>query len=536
MYSCKLGSLALLLVLSASHHFIPLHCQEPNPSPGYSPPAPPLDLSLGSLAPYSQPPLTPPDPPATSPVSPSSPPAPPPTSPVSSSSQPGPPSPSSLPASPSLESPLPRPSKKSPPTQAPTPIIDARNRTTPTGLIAGAVIGSVLIVAGLCTCFFIWRKRRSRPSPQPPKADEEVAPSSASVDLRLGPTTFTYEQLALATNGFSDSNFLGEGGYGVVHKGVHPYDKQTYVAIKQLKYGIQQAHREFRNEIAIINRVHHKHLVSLVGYCMDEARSKMMLVYEFVSNDTLAFHLHGKGTETIDWKKRMKIAIGSAKGLAYLHEECHPKIIHRDIKASNILLDDNFQPKVADFGLARFSIESQIMTRVMGSFGYLAPEYAASGILTEKSDVFSFGVVLLELITGRKPVDDAETFPNGSMVEWARHLFSEALDNGHYEGIADERLENDYDVEEMLRMISCAANCVRHSATNRPRMTQVVQALEGAIWLDNDMMGESPARRQLSEDMNKIRKMAMGSYSTTQSDQLHSTISTTSSSGSKIFK
>ncbi|KAI9107810.1 hypothetical protein K1719_021146 [Acacia pycnantha] len=494
MYSCKLGSLPLLLALSASHHFILLHCQEPPriaPVPDYSP--------IGQASTYQ-----------------------------ADDREPSPPPPSEYWGSP----PAPPSEYRGPPPPPPSAPAQA-----PIGPIAGAVIGSVVLIVGLFACFFIWRKRRTRQSaqPQPPKANEEFAPSSASVGLRLGPTRFTYEELESATNGFSDSNFLGEGGYGVVHKGVHPHDKKTYVAIKQLKYGIQQAHREFLNEITIINRVHHKHLVSLVGYCMDEVRSKMMLVYEFVSNNTLAFHLHG--TETIDWKTRMKIAIGSAKGLAYLHEECHPKIIHRDIKAANILLDDNFEPKVADFGLAKCSLESQVMTRIMGSFGYLAPEYAASGNLTEKADVFSFGVVLLELITGRKPVGDTKTFPNGSMVEWARHLFSDALDSRHFEGIADERLENDYDVEEMFRMISCAANCVRHSAINRPPMTQVVKALEGEILLENDMTVESLARRQLSEDMNKMRKMAMGSYSTSHSDQLRSTTSTsTSSSGSKIFR
>ncbi|KAK4269384.1 hypothetical protein QN277_022547 [Acacia crassicarpa] len=556
MYSCKLGSLALLLALSASHHFILLHCLEPSnaPEPNLSDYVPPSN--------YGPPSPLPPLPPTPTPsyyVSPSPPPPLPPTPTPSNYGLPSLPPPPPLPPmpTPSPQPPLPLTPPNSAPKPMTTPEVGGPKPTPPPnsapapttgkpktesavsiGLIAGAVIGSAVLIVGLFGCFFIWRKRRTRQSAQPPKANGEVAPSSASVGLTLGPRRFTYEELESATNGFSDSNFLGEGGYGVVHKGVHPYDvlRQTYVAVKQLKYGIQEARREFLNETAIISRIHHKHLVSLVGYCMDEARSKIMLVYEFVSNNNLAFHLHG--TETIDWKTRMKIAIGSAKGLAYLHEECHPKIIHRDIKASNILLDDNFEPKVADFGMAKFSIDSQVMpTRIMGSFGYLAPEYAASGNLTEKADVFSFGVVLLELITGRKPVGDTKKFPNGSLVEWARQLFSEALDSGHFEGIADERLENDYDVEEMFRMISCAANCVRHSATNRPPMTQVVKALQGEIWLENNMTMESPVRRQLSEDMNKLRKMAMGSLSTAHSDQFHSTTSTsTSSSGSKIFR
>ncbi|XP_022860279.1 proline-rich receptor-like protein kinase PERK1 [Olea europaea var. sylvestris] len=203
----------------------------------------------------------------------------------------------------------------------------------------------------------------------------------------------------MATDGFSNANLLGQGGFGYVHRGVLPNGKK--VAVKQLKSGSGQGEREFQAEVEIISRVHHKHLVSLVGYCI--TGTQRLLVYEFVPNNTLEFHLHGKGRPTMYWPTRLKIALGAAKGLAYLNEDCHPKIIHRYIKASNILLDFNFEAKVTDFGLAKFSSDTNthISTRVMGTFGYLAPKYASSGKLTEKSDVFSFGVMLLELITGR---------------------------------------------------------------------------------------------------------------------------------------
>ncbi|XP_041001738.1 proline-rich receptor-like protein kinase PERK1 [Juglans microcarpa x Juglans regia] len=229
----------------------------------------------------------------------------------------------------------------------------------------------------------------------------------------------------MASDQFSDANLLGEGGFGFVHKGVLPNGKE--VAIKHLKSGSVQGEREFRAEVEIISRVHHKHLVSLVGYCVAGALQRM-LVYEFIPNFTLYFHLHGEErVPVMNWPTRMKIALGSAKGLAYLHEDCQPKIIHRDIKAVNILLDYNFDAKVADFGLAKLSADTDthISTRVMGTFGYLAPEYAASGKLTSKSDVFSFGVVLLEyLITGCQPLDKTQPFTDDSMVEWVRMLFN----------------------------------------------------------------------------------------------------------------
>ncbi|KAJ6721058.1 hypothetical protein OIU85_024181 [Salix viminalis] len=211
---------------------------------------------------------------------------------------------------------------------------------------------------------------------------------------------FAFEELVKATNGFSSQNFLGEGGFGSVYKGYLP--DGTDVAVKQLTIGGGQGEREFKAEIEIISRVHHRHLVSLVGYCMFETRR--LLVYDYVPNNTLHFHLHGVGRLALDWATRVKIAAGAARGIAYLHEDCHPRIIHRDIKSSNILLDNNFEAKVSDFGLAKLALDSNthVTTRVMGTFGYMAPEYASSGKLTEKSDVFSYGVVLLELITGRK--------------------------------------------------------------------------------------------------------------------------------------
>jgi hypothetical protein len=155
-------------------------------------------------------------------------------------------------------------------------------------------------------------------------------------------STFTYDELVRATDGFSDANLLGQGGFGYVHKGVLPNGKE--IAVKQLKLGSGQGEREFQAEVEIISRVHHKHLVSLVGYCI--SGGKRLLVYEFVTNNTLEFHLHGKGRPTLEWPIRLRIALGAAKGLAYIHEDCHPKIIHRDIKSSNILLDFKFEAKV----------------------------------------------------------------------------------------------------------------------------------------------------------------------------------------------
>ncbi|KQK12955.1 hypothetical protein BRADI_1g07010v3 [Brachypodium distachyon] len=315
--------------------------------------------------------------------------------------------------------------------------------------------------------------------------------------LGKGKGTFTYEELALATGDFSAANLLGQGGFGHVHKGVLPCGRA--VAVKQLKSGSGQGEREFRAEVDIIGRVHHRHLVSLVGHCV--AGDRRMLVYEFVPNKTLEFHLHGKGLPAMAWATRLRIALGAAKGLAYLHEDCHPRIIHRDIKSANILLDDNFEAMVADFGLAKLTSgdsdsETHVSTRVMGTFGYLAPEYASSGKLTEKSDVFSYGVTLLELVTGRRPVDARRPLleEDDGLVDWARPAMARALASGDYGGVSDPRLEGGYEPAEMARVVACAAACVRQSAKKRPKMGQVVRALEGDMSLEDLNEGVRPGR------------------------------------------
>lgn len=330
---------------------------------------------------------------------------------------------------------------------------------------------------------------------------------------------FTYEELFKATNRFSDENLLGEGGFGSVYKGYLPDGRE--IAVKQLKIGGGQGEREFKAEVEIISRIHHRHLVSLVGYCISDNRR--LLVYDYVPNNTLYFHLHGEGRPVLDWATRVKVAAGAARGLAYLHEDCHPRIIHRDIKSSNILLDGNFEARVSDFGLAKLALDANthITTRVMGTFGYMAPEYASSGKLTDKSDVYSFGVVLLELITGRKPVDASQPLGDESLVEWARPLLSSALDNEEFIELADPRLEMNYVESEMFHMIQVAAACVRHSAAKRPRMGQVVRAFDGLATSDltNGMrVGESEVYNsaQQSAEIRLFQRMAFGSqeYST----------------------
>ncbi|XP_047317714.1 proline-rich receptor-like protein kinase PERK4 [Impatiens glandulifera] len=322
----------------------------------------------------------------------------------------------------------------------------------------------------------------------------------------LNTSSFNYEELVAATNGFSQANLLGQGGFGYVHKGVLPNGK--VVAVKSLKSGSGQGEREFQAEVEIISRVHHRHLVSLVGYCITDGQR--MLVYEFVSNNTLEYHLHGNDLPTMEWGSRMRIALGSAKGLAYLHEDCHPRIIHRDIKAANILLDDNFEAMVADFGLAKLTTDNftHVSTRVMGTFGYLAPEYASSGKLSDKSDVFSFGVMLLELITGKRPVDPTSRLMEDSLVDWARPLLSKALDDGNYDDLADPRLEGNFDRNEMARIAACTSTSIRHSARRRPKMSQVVRALEGSSSLD-DLIDGPKAMSQTSRGSSSVTESSM---------------------------
>ncbi|KAF8399706.1 hypothetical protein HHK36_015576 [Tetracentron sinense] len=325
---------------------------------------------------------------------------------------------------------------------------------------------------------------------------------------------FSYEELMQITNGFSRQNVIGEGGFGCVYKGWLPDGR--VVAVKQLKAGSGQGEREFRAEVEIISRVHHRHLVSLVGYCI--AEHHRLLVYEFVPNDNLEHHLHGKGIPVMDWAKRVKIAIGSARGLAYLHEDCHPKIIHRDIKSANIL--------VADFGLAKLSNDTHthVSTRVMGTFGYMAPEYASSGKLTDRSDVFSFGVVLLELLTGRKPVDPTQPLGDESLVEWARPLLIQALETGDFTELADPRLEKSYVESEMFTMIEAAAACIRHSAPKRPRMVQVLRALdskgEHSDLTNGVKVGQSTVFEsgQYNSEILRFRRMAFGSEDSSEYD------------------
>ncbi|KAM3705739.1 hypothetical protein ACJW31_03G102200 [Castanea mollissima] len=517
----------------------------PTTPPENSPPPPPsLSPNSAPLPPKSTPPGSKSIPPSNSPPKSSSP---------APSILPAPPPPSPSPPSPSQN--LIPPSNDKAPSNSTSPSAPESSSPTGNGAIGTAAVVAIGVVTGVILLSLIvvavWcmRKRRKKysglggyvmPSPHAssPKSESSITKTDSSAPLvqnssgsnlvycppepgGLGNSRswFTYEELVKATNRFSDENLLGEGGFGCVYKGYLPDGRE--VAVKQLKIGGGQGEREFKAEVEIISRIHHRHLVSLVGYCISDNRR--LLVYDYVPNNTLYFHLHGEGRPVLDWATRVKVAAGAARGLAYLHEDCHPRIIHRDIKSSNILLDSNFEAQVSDFGLAKLAIDANthITTRVMGTFGYMAPEYASSGKLTDKSDVYSFGVVLLELITGRKPVDTSQPLGDESLVEWARPLLTSALDNEEFIDLADPRLEMNYVESEMFRMIEVAAACVRHSAAKRPRMGQVVRAFDGLATSDltNGMrVGESEVYNsaQQSAEIRLFQRMAFGSqeYST----------------------
>ncbi|XP_062179761.1 proline-rich receptor-like protein kinase PERK8 [Phragmites australis] len=416
------------------------------------------------------------------------------------------------------------------PTAIAPPLAPPAGGNVKTEVLIGLSVAGLLLALASLFIFVCLNNRGRKRHAQPPRKNNIVVPERqvhAGVILPAGPAPspsgtnsydfscskswFTYDELVGITGGFSSGNVIGEGGFGKVYMGALGDGRR--VAVKQLKVGSGQGEKEFRAEVDIISRIHHRHLVTLVGYCVTE--NHRLLVYEFVPNKTLEHHLHEKGLPVMDWPKRMKIAIGAARGLTYLHEDCHPRIIHRDIKSANILLDDAFEAKVADFGLAKLTNDSltHISTRVMGTFGYMAPEYASSGKLTDRSDVFSFGVVLLELITGRKPVDSSQPLGEESLVEWARLLLVDALETDDFREIADPALECRYSKTEMRRMVEAAAACVRHSAAKRPRMVQVWRSLdvdESSDLTNGVKLGQSTAydSSRHSADIELFRRMA----------------------------
>lgn len=285
---------------------------------------------------------------------------------------------------------------------------------------------------------------------------------------------FTLRDLEQATNRFSKDNVLGEGGYGVVYRG--NLINGTPVAVKKILNNVGQAEKEFRVEVEAIGHVRHKNLVRLLGYCIEGTHR--ILVYEYVNNGNLEQWLHGAMRQYgyLTWDARMKVLIGTAKALAYLHEAIEPKVVHRDIKSSNILIDDEFNSKVSDFGLAKLlgAGKSHVTTRVMGTFGYVAPEYANSGLLNEKSDVYSFGVVLLEAITGRDPVDYGRPAHEVNLVDWLKMM----VGNRRSEEVVDPNIEVRPSTRSLKRALLTALRCVDPDSDKRPKMGQVVRMLE----------------------------------------------------------
>ncbi|XP_021715125.1 proline-rich protein 36-like isoform X2 [Chenopodium quinoa] len=365
------------------------------------------------------------------------------------------------------------------------------------GIVIAAIIFSAIVCVLIC-CSVAWVLlfRHMNRDPEPvqiarglPSLGRSSGPTGNSIgsgpssSLSIGSNlaaytgsakTFNASEIEKATDGFSPSRIVGEGGFGLVYGGV--LEDETSVAVKVLKRDDQQGGREFLAEVEMLSRLHHRNLVKLIGICTDE--HLRCLIYELIPNGSVESHLHDKETAPLDWASRMKIALGAARGLAYLHEDSSPRVIHRDFKSSNILLENDFTPKVSDFGLARSAMDGDnqhISTRVMGTFGYVAPEYAMTGHLLVKSDVYSYGVVLLELLTGRKPVDMTQPPGQENLAAWTRPFLTT---KEGIELILDPSLGSDVSLDSAAKVAAIASMCVQSEVSHRPFMGEVVQALK----------------------------------------------------------
>ncbi|KAK2422676.1 putative leucine-rich repeat receptor serine/threonine-protein kinase [Trifolium repens] len=294
-----------------------------------------------------------------------------------------------------------------------------------------------------------------------------------SLDLQTG--LFTLRQIKETTNNFDISNKIGEGGFGPVYKGCLP--NGTLIAVKQLSSKSKQGNREFLNEIGMISALQHPYLVKLYGCCVEG--DQLLLIYEYLENNSLARALFGPEEHQIrlDWSTRKKICVGIARGLAYLHEESRMKVVHRDIKATNVLLNTDLDPKISDFGLAKLDEEdnTHISTRIAGTYGYMAPEYAMHGYLTDKADVYSFGIVALEIVSGKSNTLYRTKEEAFYLLDWAHSL----REKGDLMELVDRRLGSDLNKKEALVMINVALLCTNVTSNLRPSMSSVVSMLEG---------------------------------------------------------
>ncbi|KAG0497474.1 hypothetical protein HPP92_001919 [Vanilla planifolia] len=328
-------------------------------------------------------------------------------------------------------------------------------------------------------------------STEPSSSQASLYPEDLSISLAgSNLCVFTLAELQVATGGFSGSNFVGEGGFGPVYKGlvderVRPDTKPMVVAVKLLDPEGAQGHREWLAEVLFLGKLRHSHLVKLIGYCYENEHR--LLVYEYMEKSSLENHLFNRFYASLSWSTRLKIAVGAAKGLAFLHEAEKP-VIYRDFKASNILLDSDYTAKLSDFGLAKDGPEgdnTHVSTRVMGTHGYAAPEYIMTGHLTTRSDVYSFGVVLLELLTGRRSVDKTRPSREQNLVEWARPCLNDVRKLGR---IMDPGLEGVYSTKAAQKAAAVAYQCLGPSPKSRPQMSAIVEALEPLVELSDGMV------------------------------------------------
>lgn len=355
-----------------------------------------------------------------------------------------------------------------------------------------------------CSPFFCYKSGATR---------QQISTHTEDLPGDINTIRYTYKELARATENFNPSNKIGEGGFGSVYKGRLRNGK--LIAVKVLSVESRQGLKEFLNELMSISNISHGNLVSLYGYCVEG--NQRILVYNYLENNSLAQTLLGSGRSNIqfNWRSRVNICLGIARGLAYLHDDVNPHIVHRDIKASNILLDKDLTPKISDFGLAKLlpPNATHISTRVAGTLGYLAPEYAIRGQVTRKSDVYSFGVLLLEIVSGRSntssrlPYEDQillEKFPevtNGVLLlqTWMYY------EQGDLAKIIDSSAGDDLDIEQACRFLKVGLLCTQDVTRHRPTMSTVVSMLTGEKDVDSEKISK-PAT--ISDFMDlKIRSM-----------------------------